>query len=146
MHLMTILSEDHERPIKQLQHADEQWGYEQLARHFWAIGTSETARPSAPVTKNGAFPSALGVAIRYIKGRCKAGVDGDMWMINIFASMMRRMSIHFVPWHKNANAGGSRPRAVQADVWMIIRQAGPSRGGGQKTREDEEMMDEVWLD
>jgi hypothetical protein len=117
--LMTILNDDPDGPVTHLNHAQESWTYEMLAKHFFKIGSSDTPTASAPITIRGSFINALPVAFKHIRTHCRSPDQADTWIIRLLAGMMKSLHIHFIPWKKDTKGA----RAVQTQYWMIIKQA-----------------------
>lgn len=119
--LMLILSDQPEAPLKQLQHAEESWTPQVLARHFVQIGLSPDPTASAPISKSGSFLTALPIALELMKRKIPDKERAQSIMIKMFAALLKLMQIQFVPWKKPSQSMGSHTRAVRADHWMIIR-------------------------
>lgn len=117
--LMTVLSDRHDEPLKQLVHARDSWSYEKLAGLLLQMGKSPNPTISAPVVSNGCFINALPVALKYIRSHFTGQDNADYWIIRLFSVVMKTMHIHFIPWKLE----GQRTRAVQPTIWMILKKA-----------------------
>jgi hypothetical protein len=83
------------------------------------MGSSQDSATTAPVIKHGCFANALSVAFRMMKTYAPNNDTEDQFCLDILANMMKKMSIDFLPWHRDGQ-GRSSPRIVQHDWWMII--------------------------
>lgn len=117
--LLIILNEDCSARPTRLTHSKDEWPYDQLATHIFKMGSSSETPISAPVVKNGCFENALSIAFKLMGHYAPDDNLRDKFCIQILASMMKKMSIDFLPWHRDAR-GRSSPRIVQYDWWMMI--------------------------
>ncbi|KIL64797.1 hypothetical protein M378DRAFT_178583 [Amanita muscaria Koide BX008] len=121
LQLLVILNEDHQRRPKPLQQARESWTYTMIAKRMLFMKTAA----SAPVSPHGTFLPVIALAHeRMVLVACKKD-DRDhpsVVVSDIFAKIMSKMNIHFVPWHKS---DGTKTRAYAArhDWWLFLTSA-----------------------
>lgn len=122
--LLEILNED---PTKEwqprLQHSSENLTYMQLASSLVKFGLAKTPQVTAPIVYNGYFAHALPLAVKKMERFKRENQTLVDFATEIFASMFKKMEIHFLPWHREATGHGPRPRMVQADWWMTVDRA-----------------------
>ncbi|KAM6490423.1 hypothetical protein JOM56_014096 [Amanita muscaria] len=120
LQLLVILNEDHQRRPKPLQQARESWSYTMIAKRMLFMTAA-----SAPVSPHGTFLPVIALAHeRMVLVACKKD-DRDhpsVVVSDIFAKIMSKMNIHFVPWHKS---DGTKTRAYAArhDWWLFLTSA-----------------------
>lgn len=123
-HLLEILNDNPNKDcLPSLQHSSDRLTYNQLASSLVAFATSDRQQVMAPIASNGYFAHALPLAVKQMERFKPVNTTLVEFARDIFASMFRKLEIHFLPWHRDAAAHGGRPRAVQADWWMVIDRA-----------------------
>ena len=120
--LLVILNKD---PSKQmlpsLQHSCQQLSYHELAALLVKLAKSCSATGHAPVTPKGFFISALPMAYAKMKHYAPEGVTEEMFAAEIFATMLKKMEIHFLPWHCDPSGRPGRNHSkVDPEWWMTI--------------------------
>lgn len=145
--LLIILNEDIKTQPVQLTHSGDQWSYERLAEHLVKMGMASDPTISAPVVNHGAFVNALPIAIKTISRLSPDDNREVEYCVLVFSTMMRKMHIHFLPWHRDGNGRGT-PRVARYDCWMIVNRnvnSHPNDKGKRKAIDltIEEQMGEV---
>jgi len=107
---------------RQLQHSASRMTYKELAKHMVQMVRASGGKITAPLRRHGSFPVAMRLALEYMDDFWKFEERREDFIISSFASMMRRMSIEFVPWHKDHEDRGSGRRSTSTcyDWWMIL--------------------------
>jgi len=131
------LGEDHQAPYNALIRSGERWSYSRLAKHLVEHGGEGVA----PVTKDGFFYTAVGMAVTEIRKLAPKTEKVDLWVYAVLAYMMEKMKIHFVPWHKPSLGRGSAPRLVHHEHWLMLDRAGS--GESQRQMEESSSQSEV---
>jgi hypothetical protein len=116
--LLIILNDDPNTHPSQLKHSQDGWTYDHVAEHLMNMANGSSTI-SAPALKDGAFINALPIAARQISDYAPDEHLQKEFCVQIFSTMMRKMKIHFLPWHRDG-VGRSSPRAVRVDCWMVI--------------------------
>jgi hypothetical protein len=97
--------------------------YDQLATNLYIAGTSPgSVAVSAPISLHGAFTSALPVMITMVQRLSPDPSDTKYFIHSTLAYMLKKMQIHFIPWHRKPteNQGRGKVRAVRYNWWMMI--------------------------
>jgi hypothetical protein len=121
VHLLILLKEDHRSRPSELQKSPESYTYIQLAKRLCNI--SAMLNPVAPVSLSGSFFTALPLAIKRIRSTLplSGSTDPGSYVISIYAKVLKKMNIHFIPWHKCEMRVVNRAYAVQPDWWMMLK-------------------------
>jgi hypothetical protein len=117
--LLIILNNNVEGQPPLLKTSPESYTYMNLAQRL--INISQKNKAVAPVSPQGSFFPSLGLAIKRIH-KCISSSDDKSHevVINVFGKMLKKMDIHFVPWHK-AEGNNTRAYAVQGDWWLMLK-------------------------
>lgn len=118
--LLIILTDDPNNRLTQLVHSSDSWTYTEVASHLIKMAMTPSSPTSAPVVLHGYFSHALPIAIAELQNHAPDDISEQDFVTRIITIMMRKMQIHFLPWHRNASGRGSRPRTVQPDWWMMV--------------------------
>jgi hypothetical protein len=120
LQLITILGSNPNSSPSELQRSPDLYSHFQLATRLYKICTCQKA--TAPVCPNGSFFPVLPLAIARIRLSlpCLDNQAPDAPIISIFAKMLRKMKIDFVPWHK-CETQNSRAYVVQPNWWMMMK-------------------------
>jgi hypothetical protein len=131
--LLIILNDKSEAQAPLLKTSPESYTYMDLARRF--INMSQKKKAVAPVSSQGSFFPSLGLAIEKIQ-RCLTSNNDETYelVINLFGKMLKKMDIHFVPWHK-ADRNNTRAYVVQGDWWLMLK-PGSSAQINRRIRKD----------
>ena len=96
----------------------------------------------APMTNNGVFFPALQIAISRIQKTLPCSVEQRHAIVAVFAKMLMKMKIHFVPWCKS-DRQNSRAVIARADWWMIIKATPMAEITRHLPKEPEQVNEEV---
>lgn len=122
--LITLLNKNMDEAPSTLPEAGENLRYHQLTSKLYKMGHAEKPLAVvAPITANGAFIHALGVAIKVIGCWAQCAELAEAFTISIFETMLSKMQIQFARLH---NPGG-RAYTVWHDRWLILQRA-PAQG------------------
>ena len=117
--LLVILNDDRQGQLATLKTSPETYTYLDLAKHF--INIIQKRKVVAPVSPHGSFFPSLGLAMTRIHKTISSDEDNSYQsVITVFAKMLKKMDIHFVPWHK-ADRPNSRAYVVQGDWWLMLK-------------------------
>jgi hypothetical protein len=115
--LMTILNSDPSSPATALQTSPVQCSYSEIASLLYGISVKK--QTMAPVWRYGIFFPALLLAVGRIK-RTLPPSEGHAPVVSVLAKMLRRMKIHFIPWHK-CDRKDTRAFAVHPEWWLMVK-------------------------
>jgi len=117
--LLIILNDNGEGRPPVLKTSPETYTYIEMARRF--INISEKNKAVAPVSPQGSFLASLGLAIKRIH-KCVSLDEEENYelVIKVIGKMLKKMDIHFVPWHK-AEKNNTRAYVVQGDWWLMLK-------------------------
>lgn len=135
--LVNIILDD-PKPNAHLQHASERIGYMELAKKLVKMATS-IFPIGAPVRLHGSFLPALKIALKHMESIWGQDNDGTQYSLQALSTMMRKMNIQFVPWHKESVGGNSKARTVMHDWWITIQHNVEDKNdpqGNFRSRED----------
>jgi rRNA-processing protein FCF1 len=123
--LMNILSNDPQAP-KNIKTATEHIGYKELcARIIRMAHEDQLAIISAPIHAKGSFLPAMKLAYilikRLIKDETPDKLQMEEYMTICLASMVQKMRIQFVPWHKENEGGSTQAHTVDPMWWLTIK-------------------------
>jgi len=122
--LLVILNKDASKQmLPSLQHSPEQLSYHQLAALLVKIAKSGST--SAPVKSKGFFVSALPMAYEQMKPYKPDYASHEDFAIEIFEIMLKKMEIHFLPWHCDRSGPGPNSRKVDPEWWMSVDRTKP---------------------
>lgn len=127
--LLVILNKDTTKPmLPSLQHSSQQLSYNELAALLVKLAKSSSVVGRAPITSKGFFISALPMAYQKMKHLTPDHITEETFATEIFATMLKKMEIHFLPWHCNQTGrSGPSPSKVDPEWWMTIDHTkGPS--------------------
>lgn len=121
--IIAILNDDHSSVPKALCESSTSLTYDMLARCLCSMDRTGL-NVSAPVPHGGAFIGALPLALDlfHIKARAIPEIipTGVALAEMAFSTMLRRMKIELVPWHKEMTTAGRRMRAVSTKAWLLM--------------------------
>lgn len=115
-YLITLLAEDPLQPKRGIIKSAEKWNYTQIAQHMLEHGVNGYA----PVIKHGYFQTALALASVEIKKYAPDPAQADQWVITVFAHVMQKEKIHFVPWHPPSERRGTTKRLAVHTHWLFL--------------------------
>ena len=116
--LSLILCHDTNTDNPALQLAKDAVTYERLVDHLIVFTTRENQRRPAPLTNNGGFQHVLPIAYRMVNKLVPPGNDRIIYWTRHLISMMKKLKIHLIPWHKvTPNA-----YATDINIWVSLRQ------------------------
>jgi hypothetical protein len=143
MQLLLILHDDPRSRPTELKKSRESLSYQQLAKLFSNIVRRQKA--VAPVSHNGSFFHALPLSFSKIRNMVPSSEnddDSDSVVISIFSKILKKMGIHFVPWHK-CERDDTRATAVQPDWWLIVKASPLAELNNSLPKEPQEVHAEV---
>lgn len=119
----------------------ESYTYIDLAKRF--INISQKNKAVAPVSPQGSFFPSLGLAIKRIQ-KCVSDNNDKSYeiAIKVFGKMLKKMDIHFVPWHK-ADRDNSRAYVVQGDWWLMLKPGSSAQINRRITRDPADLHADV---
>ncbi|KAF8221219.1 hypothetical protein L208DRAFT_1382346 [Tricholoma matsutake] len=123
--LINILSNDPEVPMNMRQ-ASKHIGYKELALQIVRMLRDEELTPvGAPVRAKGGFLPAMKLAYLMIRQMIKPDVvekdKVEDYIAVCMSSMMQKMRIQMVPWHKENPMGAMQACAIDHRWWMMMR-------------------------
>ncbi|KAF8221753.1 hypothetical protein L208DRAFT_1529442 [Tricholoma matsutake] len=133
--LINILSNDPEVPMNMRQ-ASKHIGYKELALQIVRMLRDEELTPvGAPVRAKGGFLPAMKLAYLMIRQMIKPDVvekdKVEDYIAVCMSSMMQKMRIQMVPWHKENPMGTTQERAIYHRWWMMMRRKPDDDGQDQ---------------
>lgn len=126
--LLVILNKDTSKQmLPSLQHSMEQLSYHDLAALLVKFAKPGTITAThAPIQSKGFFVSALPLAYEQMKHHKPDHTTHEVFATEIFGTMLKKMEIHFVPWHCDPSGrSGPSPSKVDPEWWMTIDRTKP---------------------
>ena len=140
LQLITILNSDPRSAPEELQKSPDLCSSQQVAKLIYQI--SKRDKPTAPVSPTGSFFPALPLAFTRIRNSLPHSDNPDTPIIPIFAKMLTKMNIHFIPWHK-CESQNTRAYVVQPNWWLFIKSSPMAQINQQLPKQPEEVHAEV---
>jgi len=139
--LLIILNDNSEAQAPSLKKSPESYTYMDMAQRF--IDISEKNKALAPVSSQGSFLPSLGLAIKRIHQCVSSDNDESYGMVvNVFGKMLKKMDIHFVPWHKS-DRNNTRAYVVQGDWWLMLKPGSSAQINRRKAKEPADLPADV---
>ncbi len=126
--LLIILNKDtSKQTLPSLQHSSVQLSYHELGALLVKLAKSpSTSAARAPIKSKGFFSYALQMAYVQMKHQTPDHTNHEDFATEIFATMLKKMEIHFVPWNCDPSGRpGPNPSKVDPEWWMIIDRTKP---------------------
>ncbi|KIL55211.1 hypothetical protein M378DRAFT_182284 [Amanita muscaria Koide BX008] len=118
--LLMILKEDPDNQEFELKRSRASLTYMDIAKKIHLMVKKK--KIGAPISSSGAFYHALPLAFARMKALLSSKTDkNEDYLIAIIARMMKKMNIHFIPWHKS-DKSDTQARVVKGD-WCSYRQS-----------------------
>ena len=138
--ILIILHENSEGQRPSLKTSADTYSYMELAKRF--ITMNQKNKAVAPVSAHGSFFPSLPLAIKKINQCVSSDDNSDDFVITVFGKMMKKMDIHFVPWHKS-DINHTRAYVVQGDWWLMLKPGSSAQMNRRITKEPTDLHTEV---
>ncbi|KAM6489211.1 hypothetical protein JOM56_015381 [Amanita muscaria] len=116
--LLMILKEDPDNQEFELKRSRASLTYMDIAKKIHLMVKKK--KIGAPISSSSAFYHALPLAFARMKALLSSKTDkNEDYLIAILARMMKKMNIHFIPWHKS-DKSDTQARVVKGDWWLVI--------------------------